>query len=82
MLDKQFELQTIKQIKIMGETFLQRLENEKNELLDKVTKLAVFIASDKFKELSGANELLLKEQLVIMNDYLNILIIRIELLTK
>lgn len=82
MLDKEFELQTIKQIKIMGETFLQRLENEKNELLDKVTKLGMFIINDKFKELSDANQLLLNQQLVVMNDYLNILIIRTELLTK
>lgn len=64
----------------MENTFLDRLKTEKNELLDKVTKLGMFIVSDKVKELSDANILLLKQQFEIMNAYLNILIIRIELL--
>jgi hypothetical protein len=68
--------------KIMENTFLDRLKVEKNELLDKVTKLAMFLNSDKVKDLSDANELLLKQQLEAMNTYLNILIIRTELLEK
>lgn len=40
----------------------------------------MFIISDKLEELSDANILLLKQQLEAMNSYLNILIIRIELL--
>lgn len=64
----------------MENTFLDRLKTEKNELLDKVTKLGMFIVSDKVKELSDANTLLLKQQFEIMNAYLNILIIRVELL--
>lgn len=64
----------------MENTFLDRLKTEKNELLDKVIKLGMFIVSDKVKELSDANVLLLKQQLEIMNAYLNIIIIRIELL--
>jgi hypothetical protein len=64
----------------MENTFLDRLKTEKNELLDKVTKLGTFIVSDKVKELSDANTLLLKQQFEIMNAYLNILIIRVELL--
>jgi len=66
----------------MEETFLTRLENEKNELLERTTKLLLFIGSDKFDDLSDANQLLLKQQINYMNEYLNILIIRIELLTK
>jgi hypothetical protein len=67
---------------IMENTFLDRLKVEKDELLDKVTKLAMFLNSDKVKDLSDANELLLKQQLEAMNTYLNILIIRTELLEK
>jgi hypothetical protein len=64
----------------MENTFLDRLKTEKNELLDKVNKLGMFLTSDKIKELSDANILLLKQQFEIMNAYLNILIIRVELL--
>lgn len=64
----------------MENTFLERLKFEKVELLDKVTKLSFFLNSDKINNLSEANQLLLKQQLISMNDYLNILIIRIELL--
>ena len=60
--------------------FKNRLEVEKNELLDKVTKLTLFLGSEKIEGLSDANVLLLKRQLTVMNDYLNILIVRLELL--
>ena len=64
----------------MEVTFLQRLQYEKDDLLEKVTKLAIFIANEEMSQtVSEANYLLLKQQLVYMNDYLNILIIRIEL---
>jgi hypothetical protein len=64
----------------MESTFLQRLQYEKDDLLEKVTKLAIFIAKEEMSQtVSEANYLLLKQQLVYMNDYLNILIIRIEL---
>lgn len=64
----------------MEATFLQRLQYEKDDLLEKVTKLAIFIANEEMSQtVSEANYLLLKQQLVYMNDYLNILIIRIEL---
>jgi hypothetical protein len=66
----------------MENAFLDRLKIEKDELLEKVTKLAMFLNTDKVNDLSDANQLLLKHQLVSMNDYLNILIIRIELLEK
>jgi hypothetical protein len=66
----------------MENAFLDRLKVEKDELLDKVIKLAMFLNSDKVKNLSDANNLLLKQQLEAMNTYLNILIIRVELLEK
>lgn len=66
----------------MENTFLERLKTEKNELLEKTTKLSMFLNSDKINDLSEANELLLKFQLEHMNNYLNILLIRIELLEK
>jgi hypothetical protein len=67
----------------METTFLDRLKTEKEELLDKVTKLATFLAKEGHTQtLSEANYLLLGQQLEAMNSYLNILIIRIELLEK
>jgi hypothetical protein len=66
----------------MENAFLDRLKVEKDELLEKITKLAIFLNSDKVNDLSDANELLLKQQLEAMNTYLNILIIRVELLEK
>lgn len=66
----------------METTFLDRLKAEQQELLDKLTKLAIFLNSEKQYSLSDANVLLLKQQLEAMNTYLNILIIRIELLEK
>jgi len=68
---------------IMETTFLDRLKTEKDELLDKVTKLATFLAQQGYNQtVSEANYLLLGKQLEAMNNYLNILIIRIELLEK
>jgi hypothetical protein len=67
---------------IMENTFLDRLKTEKDELLDKVTKLATFLAQRNSQTLSEANYLLLGLQLEAMNTYLNILIIRTELLEK
>jgi hypothetical protein len=64
----------------METTFLDRLIFEKEELLDKVTKLSIFLAKEEVNStMSEANYLLLKQQLVHMNDYLNTIIIRIEL---
>jgi hypothetical protein len=68
----------------MENTFLDRLKIEKEELSEKVTKLDNFLSRlEKLgNTLSEANYLLLKEQLEVMNRYLGILIIRIELLEK
>lgn len=64
------------------ESFLDRLKQEKQELHEKVVKLSDFLNSENVKVLSEANQILLKQQLVCMNDYLNILIVRIELIEK
>jgi hypothetical protein len=68
----------------MENAFLDRLKVEKDELLDKVTKLATFLAKQEMikKTLSDANLILLNQQVEVMKTYLDILIIRIELLTK
>lgn len=67
----------------METTFLDRLKTEKEELLDKATKLATFLVKEGHTQtLSEGNYLLLGHQLEAMNTYLNILIIRIELLGK
>ena len=60
--------------------FKSRLEVEKNELEDKTRKLTDFLYCDKGFELSEGNRLLLNKQLKLMNEYLEILIIRLELL--
>ena len=60
-------------------TFLDRLKIEKNELLDKITKLSFFLNSAQNKKLSEANDMLLRQQLKSMKNYYQILIIRIEL---
>ena len=68
----------------MENTFLDRLKVEKEELLDKLTKLATFLAKQEMieKTLSDANLILLNQQVEVMKTYLDILIIRIELLEK
>lgn len=60
--------------------FKNRLEVEKNELQAKLRKLHDFLNSENFYKLSEANQLLLKKQCFIMNDYFEILIVRLELL--
>lgn len=62
--------------------FLSRLIQEEEELQDKLNKLGQFLHSEKLKDLSKANELLLRKQYHYMNGYLNTLIVRIELLQK
>jgi hypothetical protein len=66
----------------MKTTFLQRLQTEKDELVDRLSKLLIFIDSNNFSSLSDANQVLLKMQAEHMNNYLNILIIRVELLEE
>ncbi len=60
-------------------TFLERLEQEESELLNKAAKLQEFIGTDAFEQLSEGNQYLLDKQLEAMTEYLNILGTRIEL---
>lgn len=62
--------------------FLERLKDEKTQLEDKTSNLSSFFGSTEFKKLSTANQLLLMEQVELMQRYLNVLIIRIELIEK
>jgi len=64
------------------EDFLKRLKEERDELLDKTEKLFSFLSSDKTQFISKGNLLLLEKQSDIMEEYLNVLTIRIELLSK
>jgi hypothetical protein len=64
------------------EDFLKRLKEERDELFEKTEKLNNFLSSNKTEFLSKGNLLLLETQSAIMIDYLNVLDIRIELLSK
>lgn len=63
-------------------TFLERLKEEEKELSGKAIKLAQFMETDSFEELSEGNQYLLDKQLDAMTEYLNILGTRIELNEK
>lgn len=63
-------------------TFLERLEQEENELASKIISLQVFMGTDAFEELSEGNQYLLDKQLEAMTEYVNILGTRIELNQK
>lgn len=64
----------------MEESFMDRLKTELQELTDKHQKLCKFIGTDYYVSLSAANRSLLLDQANLMNKYINILQIRIELL--
>ena len=59
--------------------FLERLEQEKKDLIDKSVLLNKFMKTEDFYNLSDANQYLLREQLELMLRYSSILNIRIEL---
>lgn len=62
--------------------FLSRLKTEASELAEKTEKLSTFLNGDAFTKLSKGNRILLYEQVEIMQRYLNVLTIRIELIEK
>lgn len=66
----------------MMEDFVKRLIVEKDELNDKLTKLSLFITLDKFKELDKEMQDLLSKQEQIMQEYVEILDRRVEILNK
>ena len=59
-----------------------RIQEEKKELDEKLSKLYAFIESRKFENLSSIHKMLLRKQLDTMTDYSAILSVRIELLNK
>ena len=58
--------------------FIQRLIEEKNQLLDRVTKLHAFTETGGFKKLDVTDQYVLHEQLNHMNIYLSILVRRLD----
>lgn len=62
-------------------TFLERLQQEQKELNEKLEKLGDFIVSENFEKLSKANKMLLRKQCSVMNEYNEVLILRLELLS-
>ena len=59
------------------ESYKERLIKEQSELREKFNKLVDFINSEKFYKLSQNNRLLLKNQKIAMELYLNILNMRV-----
>lgn len=59
--------------------FVERMIEEKENLLEKIDKLFIFLGSKKFEELSEENKVLLIQQYFAMSKYYNILSIRIKI---
>lgn len=59
--------------------FVERMIEEKENLLEKIDKLFIFLGSKKFEELSEQNKVLLTQQYFAMSKYYNILSIRIKI---
>lgn len=64
------------------DNLLERLETEQRELTIKINAIENFFHREEFLELSFANQNLLKEQVLAMHKYNDILRIRLELLSK
>lgn len=63
-------------------TFIERLETEKSELDDKISKLNNFLNSDNFKTVSEYQQLKLTEQVTYMTLYSRVLNERLQNLKK
>lgn len=59
------------------ETFVERMQIEYNELTERLTKLRVFVKSDKFAQLSAFQRDLLQQQENAMETYARVLSQRI-----
>ena len=70
-----------KLVEAVGEdgSFLGRLKQEYYELVERQNKLLIFIGSAGASKLSPANLSLLNKQSVVMQSYIDILVIRLEL---
>lgn len=60
--------------------FKDRLLTEQKELNEKISKLRSFTGGSNFKSIDEKQQELLKKQLIVMDDYQEILIERINLL--
>mgnify|MGYP006203263025 CR=1 FL=1 len=60
-------------------TFLDRLREEELEVASKAIKLQEFISTENFEKLSEGNQYLLRKQLEVMTEYVEIVGLRIEL---
>lgn len=60
-------------------TFLERLREEELEVASKAIKLQEFILTENFEKLSEGNQYLLRKQLEVMTEYVEIVGLRIEL---
>lgn len=60
--------------------FLERIKDERDDLLERICKCRTFLESDKarFPEFSASNSILLEKQLHYMEQYANILTVRME----
>ena len=65
----------------MKEDYITRVEEEKEELRQKIAKLRTFIESDKFIEFEDKHYTdLMESQLWYMQEYYNILTLRLDIL--
>ena len=63
-------------------TFIERLQIEHDDLADKLKRLLVFLGSKDSGVVTPVGRILLNKQSDLMQDYLNILAIRLQLATK
>jgi hypothetical protein len=64
------------------EDFVERIGKEQEDLKDKISKLSSFLYTDKFKELSKHEQILLIQQFAFMNAYEGVLNDRYDFYTK
>ena len=64
---------------MLSESVRERVVEERNELRDKITKLALFVYSAKIETVDEKQAELLKAQLRVMEEYNDILTKRLEL---
>lgn len=64
---------------MLPESVRERVVEERNELRDKITKLALFVYSAKIETVDEKQAELLKAQLRVMEEYNDILTKRLEL---
>ena len=64
---------------MLPESVRERVVEERNELRDKITKLALFVYSEKIEMVDEKQAGLLKAQLRVMEEYNDILTERLEL---